>query len=116
MEESPRRVAPRKEALPMLPPKRRGTLKRGFNITLNEATLVALDEIVEAEGVKSRNALIDSFLAFAAELFHRQKPFAKQVQELKQKEAERTGREVKDISDAEVHVLLLERGLKAAKK
>lgn len=97
----------------MLPPKKEGTGSVGFNIRIRERTVALLDEIVEHEKVKSRNSLIDTWLAFAAELFQLQKPFAKQIDEFKHRESERTGA---PLSDAQAIALLVERGLRTSKK
>lgn len=96
----------------MLPPKRSGPVMRHVGLLIHEDTVLRIDEIVEAEKLKSRNQLAASFLSFASNLFPLLKPFQKQIEEFTAKEAERLGREV---TYADAVAALVERGLKAKK-
>jgi isopropylmalate/homocitrate/citramalate synthase len=99
----------------MFPPKRDKPVPRNFNISIPEELVLALDAIVGElkASLRSRNGLIAYLLTFGEELFRLQKPLAKQIEEFKQRESERLG---KELSEAQVWALLAERGLKASKK
>lgn len=90
----------------MLPPKTSAPAMKGTSVYIAEDVLLRAHAIAEAEGVKSRNQLLGSFLAFAVDLFPHLKPLRKQVEEVASDEG---------ISYAEAVALLVKEGLKARK-
>lgn len=65
----------------MLPsPKTRKPKKPNTGVTLPEEVMEKLDSIVRSEGIKSRNALITSFLAFDVEFFPRFRKLRKRIE------------------------------------
>lgn len=94
-----------KETLTMLPPKSKASMIN-VGVYLSEDTLRRVDEIAQAEKVKSRNKLMGSFLTFAVDLFPLLKPLNRQIEEF----AEREGK----MSYAEAVAALVERSLKVS--
>ncbi len=91
---------------PMLPPKASKPAMKNAGIYVAEDVLIRAHAIARSERVKSTNALIGSFLAFAVDLFPLLKPMRSQIQQMADEEG---------CTYAEAVALLVERGLKHRK-
>lgn len=67
------------EATDMLPPEKPKTKMANTGMAVSPELLEELNAIVESEGVKSRNLLMGSFLAFAVRLFPLLKPLERRI-------------------------------------
>lgn len=100
---------------PMLPPKQTAPAMRNVGIYIAEDTLARAHAIADEEGVSSRNRILGSFLSFTVDLFPLLKPIRSQIEAFAKRETERLER-VKPVTYAEAIALLVEKGLRAAKK